>query len=193
MEGLMIPYTAERRPDTGVSNGTLGIWLFLASEAMLFGALFSAYALLRTSATNWPVSGREILGTGNVVSMTLALFLLTTLVRRAARAASKGRQLQLLLSAGLALCFLGFKALEYYTKSAQGLLPSSSMFLALFYTLTAFHAAHVLGGLVANLWAARGVWTLDEAVTLGRIKALTLYWMFVDLVWIAILVAFYAL
>jgi len=188
----MIPYAAERRPDTGVSNGTLGIWLFLASEAMLFGALFSAYALLRTSATNWPVSGRAILGTGNVISMTIALFLLTTLVRQAAKAPNKGRQLQLLLSSGLALCFLGFKTLEYSTKSAQGLLPSSSMFLALFYTLTAFHAAHVLGGLVANLWTARGVWTLDEAVTLGRIKALTLYWTFVDLVWIAILVAFYA-
>ena len=192
MEGLVIPYTAERRPDTGVSNGTLGIWLFLASEAMLFGALFSAYALLRTSATNWPASGRDILGTGSVIQMTVALFLLTTMVRLAAKSPNKGRQLQLLLSSGLALCFLGFKAIEYDTKSAHGLLPSSSMFLALFYTLTAFHAAHVLGGLVANLWAARGVWRLDEAITLGRIKALTLYWTFVDLVWIAILVAFYA-
>ena len=43
----MIPYTIERRADTGVTNVTLGIWLFLASEVMLFGALFSAYALLR--------------------------------------------------------------------------------------------------------------------------------------------------
>ena len=188
----MIPYAAERRPDTGVSNGTLGIWLFLASEVMLFGALFSAYALLRASSTNWPVSGREILGTQSVVSMTIALFLLTIIVRQAGKGPSKGRQLRLLLSSGLALCFLGFKGLEYSSKVAQGLLPSSSMFLALFYTLTAFHAAHVLGGLVANLWAARGVSKLDEAVTLGRIKALGLYWTFVDVVWIAILVAFYA-
>ncbi len=45
-----IPYTVERRADTGVTNVTLGIWLFLASEVMLFGALFSAYALLRVSA-----------------------------------------------------------------------------------------------------------------------------------------------
>ena len=56
----MIPYTIERRADTGVNNVTLGIWLFLASEVMLFGALFSAYALLRVSAPIWP-RGREVL------------------------------------------------------------------------------------------------------------------------------------
>ena len=56
----MIPYTIERRADTGVNNVTLGIWLLLASEAMLFGALFSAYALLRTAATSWP-DGRVVL------------------------------------------------------------------------------------------------------------------------------------
>ena len=50
----MIPYTVERRVDTGVTNVTMGVWLFLASEVMLFGALFSAYALLRVSAAAWP-------------------------------------------------------------------------------------------------------------------------------------------
>ena len=55
----MIPYTVDRRADTGVTNVTMGIWLFLASEAMLFGALFSSYALIRTAAASWP-SGREI-------------------------------------------------------------------------------------------------------------------------------------
>ena len=43
----MIPYTLERRADTGVSNTTLGVWLFLASEVMLFGALFSAEEFAR--------------------------------------------------------------------------------------------------------------------------------------------------
>src|SRR6185436_14460116 len=45
-----IPYTVERRPDTGVNNVQLGIWLFLASEVMLFGGLFSAYFTLRAGA-----------------------------------------------------------------------------------------------------------------------------------------------
>ena len=124
--------------------------------------------------------------------MTLTLFLLTINVRQAGKGPSKGRQLWLLLASALAFCFLGFKALEYSSKITQGLLPSTSMFLALFYTLTAFHAVHVLGGLVANLWVARGVGKLDESITLGRIKALALYWTFVDVVWIAILAAFYA-
>ena len=47
---MEIPYTVEPRPDTGLANGKLGIWLFLASEVMLFGALFSTYILLRVGA-----------------------------------------------------------------------------------------------------------------------------------------------
>src|SRR5689334_16804220 len=51
---IEIPYTVHPRPDTGLYNGKLGIWLFLASEVMLFGALFSSYILLRTGSINWP-------------------------------------------------------------------------------------------------------------------------------------------
>src|SRR5204862_2681614 len=51
---MNIPYTVEERPDTGLANGKLGIWLFLASEVMLFGALFSTYIILRMGATEWP-------------------------------------------------------------------------------------------------------------------------------------------
>src|SRR5512142_3091689 len=49
-----IPYTVEPRADTGLYNAKVGIWLFLASEVMLFGALFSSYILLRVGATAWP-------------------------------------------------------------------------------------------------------------------------------------------
>src|ERR1700710_1653681 len=51
---MNIPYTVEERPDTGLANGKLGIWLFLASEVMLFGALFSTYIILRVGAPEWP-------------------------------------------------------------------------------------------------------------------------------------------
>ena len=47
---MEIPYTVQARPDTGLFNAKVGIWLFLASEVMLFGALFSAYILLRVGA-----------------------------------------------------------------------------------------------------------------------------------------------
>ena len=53
---MEIPYTTEARPDTGLYNAKVGIWLFLASEVMLFGALFSTYILLRVGAPEnlWP-------------------------------------------------------------------------------------------------------------------------------------------
>ena len=49
-----IPYTVAVRRDTGLTNGKIGVWLFLASEVMLFGALFASYILIRTGSPNWP-------------------------------------------------------------------------------------------------------------------------------------------
>ena len=57
---MEIPYNVELRKDTGLYNSKLGIWLFLASEVMLFGGLFSAYVLLRIGAEIWP-EGASIL------------------------------------------------------------------------------------------------------------------------------------
>ena len=53
---MEIPYTLTARPDTGLYNGKLGIWLFLASEVMLFGALFTSYLFMRLGAEDgtWP-------------------------------------------------------------------------------------------------------------------------------------------
>src|SRR6476646_6542191 len=51
---MNIPYVVEERPDSGLTNGKLGIWLFLASEVMLFGALFSTYIILRVGSVEWP-------------------------------------------------------------------------------------------------------------------------------------------
>src|SRR5499427_8340187 len=51
---MEIPYIVEERPDSGLTNGKFGIWLFLASEVMLFGALFSTYIILRQGSVEWP-------------------------------------------------------------------------------------------------------------------------------------------
>ena len=56
---MEIPYNVELREDTGLYNSKLGNWLFLASEIMLFGGLFSAYILLRTGAPVWPPIGEH--------------------------------------------------------------------------------------------------------------------------------------
>src|SRR5436190_17254242 len=67
-----IPYTVHPRPDTGLYNGKLGIWLFLASEVMLFGALFSSLILLRSGAPSWPRGWEEL----NVPLATVNTFVL---------------------------------------------------------------------------------------------------------------------
>jgi len=56
---MEIPYTVEARPDTGLTNGKLGIWLFLASEVMLFGALFASYVMLRVGNEHWPAGANN--------------------------------------------------------------------------------------------------------------------------------------
>lgn len=57
MSESAIPYVVKPHPVTGIPNGKFGIWLFLASEVMLFGALFSSYVLIRTGAPHWPPEG----------------------------------------------------------------------------------------------------------------------------------------
>ena len=187
----MIPYTVERRPDTRVTNVTLGIWLFLASEVMLFGALFSSYALLRVSAREWP-SGSELLELPLGAINTVVLILLTSFAWRARNAQAAPSARLLWISSGLGVIFLVIKAFEYSTEIGRGLVPSTNLFLALYFTLTGFHALHVAGGIIANIWTAAGARRVTEAMTTGRLQALALYWMFVDVVWLAIFLLFYA-
>ena len=186
----MIRYTAERRTDTGVTNVTLGVWLFIASEIMLFGALFSSYALLRVSALAWP-SGPDVLSVARGSVNPLVLILLTGAMWRARRADAGAWRSWAAIGTTLAGVFLGLKAAEYQDELARGLLPSASTFLAMYFTLTGLHALHVAAGAVANGWVLAGAARVGHAMTAGRLRALALYWTFVDLVWLAIFVLMY--
>jgi cytochrome c oxidase subunit 3 len=175
---MNVPYTIDRREDTGVSNSTMGIWLFLASEVMLFGALFSTYALLRVSAPEWP-SGPAVLnvtlGSINTVVLLAATFM--------------AWRKRLIANSVLAAVFLAIKAYEYGYEIAAGLVPSVSTFWAIYFVLTGLHVLHVAGGMVANTWALAG--RAGEAMMMSRVRLLALYWTFVDLVWIVLFVLFY--
>lgn len=186
----MIPYTTERRADTGVSNVTLGIWLFLASEVMLFGALFSSYALLRVAAPDWP-SGRDVLDFGSGLRNTVILLFATTFIWRARRGEGAAARSALLAGIAGSVLFLISKGWEWQHELAAGLLPATSTFLATYYTLTGLHAAHVAGGLLANIWALVGIERVSDDMTAGRMHALALYWAFVDVVWLVIFVVMY--
>ena len=102
---MIIPYTIERRADTGVTTSRSGIWLFLASEVMLFGALFSAYALLRVSAPAWP-SGRDVLSlplgaTNTVILLAMTDVGLASAIGRRARRRDGSLGVELAAGAGV--------------------------------------------------------------------------------------------
>lgn len=187
---MIVPHTAERRADTGVTNVELGVWLFLVSEVMLFGALFSAYALLRASAAAWP-SGRDVLSLPLGLTNTVLLVAATSLVWRARTAAPASLRRMLLLASIPAIAFLGFKGAEYGHELSNGLLPATSTFLAMSFTLTGLHALHVIAGLAANLWVMAGAARVDARLTAGRVWSLSIYWIFVDAVWLLIFVLTY--
>lgn len=114
-----IPYTVQNRPDTGIYNAKLGIWLFLASEVMLFGGLFSAYVLLRAGAEPgmWP-HGWLDWRLGALNTMLLALSAITTLLAWAACKVRDFRKFKIFHACTilLALSFLGIKSYEYHDK-----------------------------------------------------------------------------
>ncbi len=114
-----IPYTVQPRPDTGAYNAKVGVWLFLASEVMLFGGLFSAYILLRVGAPDgtW-THGLLNVTLGTINTMILALSAITTLMAWAACKMKMFDRFKLFqaLTIILALAFLGIKAYEYRDK-----------------------------------------------------------------------------
>jgi heme/copper-type cytochrome/quinol oxidase subunit 3 len=113
-----IPYTVSARPDTGLYNAKLGIWLFLASEVMLFGGLFSAYIFLRVGADYpWPIHELEVLP-GFVNTMVLIASSVTVVMAWASLKLRKFGQFKLYmaLTVACAAVFMVLKAYEYNKK-----------------------------------------------------------------------------
>ncbi|AWT59162.1 MAG: Cytochrome c oxidase polypeptide I+III [Candidatus Moanabacter tarae] len=190
MSAIEIPYTDTPRPDTGLTNAKLGIWLFLASEIMLFGGLFSAYILLRVGADVWP-EGRDIL---NVPLATLNTFVLITssitMVLAWASLVRGQTNKYRLYNYGTLLCgliFLIIKYIEYSSKFHHGLFPSESTFMAIYFALTGLHGLHVVGGMGALAYLqfiGSKMWDSQPARFTGRVECAGLFWHLVDLVWI---------
>src|SRR5512144_1210064 len=116
---MEIPYTATARPDTGVFNAKLGVWLFLASEVMLFGALFSSYVLLRTGAEAWE-HGAEILSVplGTINTIVLIASSVTMVFSWASLQAKNFARFKLFMGLTLlcAVIFMVIKGFEYRAK-----------------------------------------------------------------------------
>ena len=197
-----IPYTVEARPDTGLNNVKIGIWLFLASEVMLFGALFASYILLRVGAPpdTWPVHGAVYLNVPLATVNTAVLISSSvTMVMAWASLMRKDLGKYRLYMGGtvlLGLVFLGIKYVEYTTKFHHHLFPETNTFLAIYFTLTGLHALHVLSGMVYNaylLGPGSKMWHTAPRQFTNRVEAAGLFWHFVDLVWIFLFPVLYLL
>jgi len=196
---MQIPYTVDAHPETGLYNGKMGIWLFLASEVMLFGALFSSYILLRVGASHWP-SGSDVLNVP-LATLNTVVLIASSMTMVMAWASLKMKNFvqyrrHLGITILLALAFLVIKGFEYNAKFTHDLYPSHSTFLAIYFTLTGIHALHVIGGIVVNAYhwgPGSKMWKTDPERLTNRIEVSGLYWHFVDLVWIFLFPVLYLL
>jgi cytochrome c oxidase subunit 1 len=173
---------------TTTTSARLGMWLFIASEAMLFGSLFSGYVMLRTGASAWPapIGGFPWL---------------ETLLLVGASAAFGAKRSQLVVSNALGLTFVVIKVLNDVSLIGRGITPATDLMWACWFTLTGVHALHVLGGAAFTGWLAGPSFKMSGAGSpepradldrwSARIEATRRYWLFVDLVWLLIVVSFY--
>ena len=194
---MNIPYTVTERPDTGLTNGKLGIWLFLASEVMLFGALFSTYIILRTGAPEWPHGELNVmLGAVNtVILITSSVTMVMAWASLKLKDWAKHR-LYLIGTFLLAGVFLVNKYFEYKDHFEKGETPAHSTFTAIYFTLTGLHGLHIIGGMVVMLYLlgpGAKLWKKNPDQFTNRIEYTGLYWHFVDLVWIFLFPVLYLL
>jgi cytochrome c oxidase subunit 3 len=188
-----------------------GMWaciLFVSSEAMFFGALFTTYFYLRGRIPEWePVFQRcaaavcekpnyavdPIFGVGLPTINTIELLISSVTMQLAVNAIKKGDRTALrnwlIPTLVLGVMFLIGQGYEY---TRLGFLPDNGTFAGVFFTLTGFHGAHVTGGVLMNSYVF--IRTLKGQFTANRhiaVEAASIYWHFVDVVWIGLFATIY--
>ena len=159
---MEIAHITKPHPETGLVNSKLGVWLFLASEVMLFGALFSSYIIMRIGSTTWP-HGYTILNVPLATVNTFALISssVTIVLAWASLKLNDFGKFRMYMTGTIALSFvfLVIKYFEYTAKFEHGLYPSTNTFLAIYFTMTGLHGLHVIGGIIVN---AVPTWRIDH-------------------------------
>ena len=198
---IEIPYNVKEREDTGLYNSKLGIWLFLASEIMLFGALFSTYIILRTGDPTWMLHVKEAHLNIPLATINTAVLILSSVTFVMSWVSLKLKDLsKFKMYMGITLLcsiiFLVIKYFEYTAKFDAGHYPSTHNFYAVYFTMTGLHGLHIIGGIVVNayLWMpGLKMWETEPERFTNRVEVAGLYWHFVDLVWIFLFPAIYLL
>ena len=199
MSDIEIPYTVAARPDTGLNNGKIGIWLFLASEVMLFGALFATYILLRVGAVEWPHGAHYLnIPLATVNTIVLISSSVTMVMAWASLKRNDFSKFRLYMAATVLFgaAFLVVKYFEYSEKFHHGYFPRTNTFLAIYFTMTGLHMLHVMGGMAVNayFWGPGSkLWKTNKEQFTNRVENSGLFWHFVDLVWIFLFPVLYLL
>jgi heme/copper-type cytochrome/quinol oxidase subunit 3 len=186
---------AHHHTSTGISNTKLGMWVFLGSDCLLFGALISTYLLLRHRSVQGlgPSDVFDIPFT-SVSSFVLLMSSLTMALAVAAIARGDVRRnrIWLVTTAMLGATFIGGQVYEFTTFYREGLGYTTNIFGSAFYTLTGFHGVHVSVGIIMLL----SLFVMSVRGNLGperaeAVEIVGLYWHFVDIVWILIFTVVY--
>jgi cytochrome c oxidase subunit 3 len=189
---------APARRQGGFPIPLVGMLLFISSEVMFFGGLFATYFSARASfAGTWgPTAGAEPLEI-LPIALPITLILLSSsvtmhwAVRSIRRGSMGGLRLWLVVTLGLGIVFLAGQAYDY---TVLGFGISDGVFGTVFYTLTGFHGAHVFGGVVGlSILTARAGQGQFSARNHVAVEAVSYYWHFVDLVWVALFTTLYFL
>lgn len=196
-------------PEQQRGTSVLGMWVFLATEVLLFGGIVTAFLLTRTV---YPHDFEQAAGRLNVLIgglNTVVLLASSLAMALAVHAAQTGDRRTMLvclgLTAALGAAFLGLKGYEYYTDWRDGIVPRTdrfrpgdvnpdrlTLFMVFYFVLTGLHAAHLSIGLGLVGWllpkAARGGLPRTGATVT---EVVGLYWHFIDVVWIFLLPVLY--
>ena len=184
----------------GTSNPVLGMILFITSEVMFFGGLFAAYFNLRANAPQWPPE--EFTHTLKILPFvgpaTILLIISSFTCQWAVWAIRRDDRTVFIrgmaVTVVLGIVFLLMQITDYAFLGSEGLTLASGQFGTTFYTLTGFHGAHVFGGaIMLSVILYRGLAGQFSSRHHDAVEATSLYWHFVDVVWIALFSTLYIL
>lgn len=173
-----------------VERKSIGFWIYLMTDVLLFASLFATFAVLRTSTYGGP-SGAAIFDLPFVLVETLALLTSSFSVGLAVLAAQRGYKKQTMIWLGitflLGILFLVLELTEFSHLAAEGYNWQRSAFLSAFFTLVGTHGLHITVGLLWMLVMMIRLWRFNlKKSDLNRLALLGLFWHFLDVIWIFI-------
>lgn len=169
---------------------TLGFWVYLMTDCVLFASLFATFAVLRGNTFGGP-SGADLFDLNFVLIETMILLVSSFTVGLAVLGASRGYKKQTLvwlaITFALGIAFLAMELTEFAHLVNEGYGWQRSAFLSSFFTLVATHGLHITVGLLWMIVVTVRLWKFKFKQTdIRRLSLLGLFWHFLDIIWIFI-------